>query len=263
MTQPYRQPAVDGAGIAPGGRAAAARLLLTRHGQTTWHAENRYAGADSDVDLTDHGRAQAVQLAEWAKHARPTAVYSSPVRRAQETALPAAAALGVELTLVEDLREVDFGAGNGRTLDELAAGDADMVTRFRDDPVRFPFPGAEPPAQAAARAAAALRGLAAAHADDDVLVVAHNTVLRLAMCLLLDLPVSRYRQLFPRLDNAAVTSLSVPQHPESNASLLSLNVPLLSLDVPLPSLNVQPPSSNAPLPPVPAGTSSHLTLETP
>jgi probable phosphoglycerate mutase len=60
-----------------------------------------------------------------------------------------------------------------------------------------------------------------------VLVVAHNTLLRLGMCALLDLPISRYRQLFPRLDNAAITELRLPAGRAEPASLLSLNIPLL------------------------------------
>jgi len=205
------------------GIATSATLFLTRHAQTVWHAENRYAGAGSDIDLTPAGVVQAQQLAAWAGRVAPDAVVSSPVRRALETARPASLAAGRTLAVVHDLREVDFGVAEGRTLDELRVDDPEMVRRFRDDPVRHPFPGAEEPAAAAARSARALRELAVAHVGCSVLVVAHNTLLRLAMCVLLDLPVGRYRQLFPRLDNAAVTEVRVPHDPDQPASLLSLN----------------------------------------
>lgn len=205
------------------GVARSSTLFLSRHAQTVWHAENRYAGAGSDIDLTAAGVAQAEQLAAWARRVTPDAVVCSPVRRALETARPASLAAGRTLAVVQDLREVDFGVAEGHTLDELRARDPEMVRRFRDDPVRHPFPGAESPAAAAARSASALRELAAAHVGHSVLVVAHNTLLRLAMCVLLDLPVGRYRQLFPRLDNAAVSELRVPADPAEPASLLSLN----------------------------------------
>lgn len=201
-------------------------LLLTRHAQTVWHAENRYAGADSDIDLSATGLRQVGELAAWAASRPPEAVVCSPVRRAVETARPCAAAAGRPLEIVEDLREVGFGVAEGRTLDELAAVDPEMVRRFRSDPAGHPFPGAETPAAGAARAAAALRAVAGSRAGATVLVVAHNTVLRLAICALLDLPVGRYRQLFPRLDNAALTELSLPADPLGSASLLSLNVRL-------------------------------------
>jgi probable phosphoglycerate mutase len=199
-------------------------LILTRHGETVWHSDNRYAGGQSDIDLTATGRRQARELAEWSLGRGFDAVVSSPVRRAVETATPAAAALAVELQLVPDLREVDFGVAEGRTVEDLLDVDPDMVHRFRADPVAHPFPGSESPEAAGTRAAQALRAVADRYPGGSVLVVAHNTALRLGMCVLLGLPLSRYRQLFPRLDNAAITQLTVPRDRDEFASLLSLNV---------------------------------------
>jgi len=201
-------------------------LLLSRHGQTDWHHDNRYAGADSDIDLTATGQAQARALAEFARSRRPDAVISSPVRRALETAQPAADALRVPVEIVADLREVGFGLAEGRTATELDELHPGIMARFRRDPVADPFPGAEPPVVAAERAARALRVVTERHRGETVLVVAHNTLLRLALCSVLDLPISRYRQLFPRLDNAAITELRLPTEPGAPASLISLNVPV-------------------------------------
>ena len=197
-------------------------LLLARHGQTVWHRENRYAGV-SDSDLTPEGRQQAEQLAGWARARGVDVVVSSPVRRARETAGPTARAAGATVEVEDDLREVGFGIAEGHTLAEL---DPEVVARFRADPVAHPFPGAEPPAEAAARCAAALRRIAGRHAEDTVLVVAHNTLLRLGLCALLGLPVARYRQVFPRLDNVAVTEIVLPEGGAGPVGLLGLNVPV-------------------------------------
>ncbi len=201
-----------------------ARMALARHGETVWHANNRYAGGTSDIDLTPRGRQQAQTLAHWCRGYAPDAVISSPVRRAVETATPCAAAAGVPLHIVQELREVDFGVAEGHTVDELITLDAAMVERFRADPVANPFPGAEPPQEAADRAAAALRRVAEQFSGGKVLVVAHNTLLRLAICRLLDLPVSRYRDLFPRLENAAISEMWVRADHRRSSALLSLNV---------------------------------------
>lgn len=208
-------------------------LLLARHGQTVWHAENRYAGGDSDVDLTPTGVEQAHLLAAYARDRGVDAVVVSPVRRARETAAPVAAALGVDVSVVEDLREVRFGLVEGRTLDEVAREEPDgaaMVAGFRADPVAHPFPGAEPVTDAADRGVRALRAIASGTVAVDapgarVLVVAHSTLLRLALCELLGVPVARYRHVFPRLDNAAVTEIRLDPDPARPAALLSLNVP--------------------------------------
>lgn len=198
-------------------------FLLARHGQTVWHAENRYAGAGSDIDLTPAGVRQAERLAGWVRSRGVDAVVSSPVRRAVETAEPSALAVGVGADIIYDLREVAFGVAEGRTLAEL---DPDVVAGFRRDPVAHPFPGAEDPQVAAQRCAAALLAVAARHPGATVLVVAHNTLLRLGLCALLGLPVAHYRRIFPRLDNAAVTEIAVPPDGTRPVALISLNVPV-------------------------------------
>ncbi|MGC9538069.1 histidine phosphatase family protein [Streptomyces sp. UG1] len=197
-------------------------LLLTRHGQTIWHAENRYAGV-SDIPLTDTGRAQADALARWATAHPVDAIWTSPVSRAVVTAAPACRALGLTPHREPDLRECDFGVLEGRTLAEFAAEDPQAAEAFRTDPVAHPFPGAEDPAAAAERGAAALRRIAAAHPGERVLVVAHNTLFRLVLCTLLSIPPGRYRSVFPRLRNAAISELLVKS--DGSAALLSLNVP--------------------------------------
>ena len=199
-------------------------LVLSRHGQTVWHRENRYAGV-SDVDLTETGRQQALALADWAGEARPTALVCSPVRRAVETARPSAEVLGLVPYIEDDLREVSFGVAEGRTMAELHEDDSDMVAKFRSDPVSHPFPGSDSITLAAQRGADALVAIAARHPGETVLVVAHNTLLRLALCSLLGIEVRRYRTVFPRLDNGTLTMLRVSPG-DSLASLLSFNVPL-------------------------------------
>ncbi|MEU6600707.1 histidine phosphatase family protein [Streptomyces flaveolus] len=199
----------------------AATLLLARHGQTVWHAGNRYAGV-SDVALTDTGRAQAEALGRWAAGHPVDAVWTSPLARAVDTAEPACRALGVAARRDPGLRECDFGVVEGRTLAEFAAEHPAAAEAYRADPVAHPFPGAEDPRAAAARGTAALRRIAAAHPGGRVLVVAHNTLLRLTLCSLLGIPLAEYRRVFPRLRNAAVSEIRVDG---DSTGLLSLNLP--------------------------------------
>ncbi|MFF7789264.1 histidine phosphatase family protein [Streptomyces sp. NPDC007991] len=197
-------------------------LLLARHGQTVWHAENRYAGV-SDIGLTDTGRAQSEALGRWAAAHPVDAVWTSPLSRAVATAEPACRALGLLPRREPGLVECDFGVVEGRTLAEFEAEDPDRAAAFRADPVAHPFPGAEDPTAAAVRGAAALRRITGAHPGGRVLVVAHNTLLRLVLCTLLSIPPGEYRRVFPRLRNAAISELRM--HPDGSAALLSLNVP--------------------------------------
>ncbi|KUM99733.1 phosphoglycerate mutase [Streptomyces yokosukanensis] len=196
-------------------------LLLARHGETVWHAENRYAGV-SDVALTDTGYAQAKALGRWAAAHPVDAVWTSPLSRAIATADPACRALGLTPHREPALRECDFGAVEGRTLAEFAAQNPEAARAFRADPVAHPFPGAEDPRAAAERGSAALRRIAAAHPGGRALVVAHNTLLRLVLCSLLRIPLADYRRVLPRLRNAAVTEIRVDG---GHTALLSLNLP--------------------------------------
>lgn len=198
---------------------AMSRLLLARHAETVWHEENRYAGGRSEPELTDRGLRQAERLGRAAVALGVGVVVSSPQRRAVATATPAAAALGVSLRLRPDLREVDFGDLEGHTLSEM---DPEAVRRFRDDPEANGFPNAEPLRVAGERCAAALREIDGDH-DGTVLVVAHSSLFRIGLCVLMGLPVARYRHCFPLLENAALTEIRLPADPSLPAGLLSLN----------------------------------------
>jgi probable phosphoglycerate mutase len=198
-----------------------ATLLVARHGQTVWHAENRYAGV-SDVALTDEGRRQAHQLGLWAARNPVDAIWTSTVPRAIETAEPACRALALVPHREHELRECDFGVMEGRTLAEFAAEHPEQAAAFRADPVAHPFPDAEDPRAVAARGSGALRRIATAHQGERVLVVAHNTLLRLVLCELVGIPLSDYRRVFPQLRNAAVTEVRLTGE---QCALVSLNVP--------------------------------------
>ncbi|GAA4551292.1 histidine phosphatase family protein [Amycolatopsis samaneae] len=199
-----------------------ARLLLARHGQTEWHADNRYAGS-SEVPLTEEGLRQAEALARHAAELKPTALFCSPQARAVRTMAPAATALGMTPAIVEGLREAHFGIAEGRTREELRESDPVALERFLADPVDGAFPGAESPAGVAARGAAALRGIAADTDGGTALVVAHNTLLRLTLCALLDIPLRTYRSVFPRVDNVALTELRIDGE---HTALLRFNNPV-------------------------------------
>lgn len=194
-------------------------LVLVRHGETEWHAGNRYAGR-SDVALTPRGTAQAEELARWAAGAGLDAVVCSPLSRARRTAAPAAAAAGLDAVVDERLVEVDFGAGEGLTRDEMAERFPEALAAFLAAPASSPLPGGEPGADAVARARPAI-GDAVRTWPGRVLVVAHQTLLRLLLCDLLGLPLDRYRTVFPGLDPVGRTVVVATA--DGPAGLRSLN----------------------------------------
>jgi broad specificity phosphatase PhoE len=199
------------------------RLVLVRHGETIWHAENRYAGR-TDIALTEKGVAQAEALAVWARDARLNAVWSSPLSRARLTALPAAQSAGLPLQIDERLLEVDFGRGEGKTDAEMRQEFPEERAAFLLDPVANYLTGSEDPLRAAERGVAALRAIAAAGGEEErALVVAHNTLVRLVLCSLLEIPLAHYRSSLSPLANGRMSEIAVT---DKTVRLLSFNAPL-------------------------------------
>ena len=194
------------------------RLLLTRHGQTEWHRDNRYVSR-TDIRLTDTGREQARYLARRAEQEGLDLILCSPRTRALETAKPVAVALGLEQETDERLRELDFGEWEGKTLAEIREEDPDTVRLFEEN-AENGFPGGEPLSEGAERVLAVFTDLSRSHAGRTVLVVAHNTLLRLALCRILGVPLGHYRRVMPRVVNGAVSEV---RFGENGGTLYSFN----------------------------------------
>jgi probable phosphoglycerate mutase len=198
-------------------------LILTRHGETVWHHGNRYAGR-TDIALTEKGIAQAEALGAWAQNANLSAIWSSNLSRAQLTAAPASRLTGLPVQIEPRIVELDFGQGEGLTDAEMEAKFPAARAAFKLDPVANHLPGGEDPILAADRAVAALHDIAiAAGPSGRALVVAHNTLIRLALCRILGVPLARYRTLFPAFGNCTLTELHVRPN---DIALLTFNAPL-------------------------------------
>jgi broad specificity phosphatase PhoE len=175
-------------------------VVLARHGRTEYHHGNRYCGS-TDLPVDEVGRRQAEQLKDWAGGFKPDALWSSPMLRARQTVAPTAEAFGLRPVLDDRLREVDFGSAEGRRLKELPP---DVVKAFQQDPVRGHLPGGEDPAAAADRVHEVFHQILREHEGQKVLVVAHNTLIRLLVCRALGVELREYRRLLPTLDPAAL-----------------------------------------------------------
>ncbi|MDH6194992.1 broad specificity phosphatase PhoE/ribonuclease HI [Mycobacterium frederiksbergense] len=167
-----------------GATGAPTRLLLLRHGQTELSVERRYSGRGNPV-LTEEGRRQADAAARYlASRGGVAAVVTSPLERAHETATVAAKALGVDVSVDDDLIETDFGAWEGLTFAEAAQRDPELHRRWLHDTSVEP-PGGESFDAVAHRVRRARNRIIAEYGAATVLVVSHvtpiKTILRLAL----------------------------------------------------------------------------------
>lgn len=195
-------------------------LVLVRHGETVWHPENRYAGS-SDIELTERGRAQAQDLARWAGGAKLDALWCSVLRRSQETAMYCAETSGLQPRADPRLNELDFGYGEGLTAQEVRCRFPGEGRAFDADPVGHPLPGGEDPLAATARSIACITEIVEEVPLGRVLIVTHNTLIRLMLCHLLGIPLAEYRRRFPSIDNCAITEIRAL--PGSKWALLQYN----------------------------------------
>jgi broad specificity phosphatase PhoE len=180
-------------------------IYLARHGESDWNAANRFQG-HSDRPLTDFGREQAQALGELVAAENVEAVYSSPLKRALETALIVAARSGLEVVEDEDLREVDTGSWSGLSR-------AEVQERFPEGFDRWTSGGAgwedgESYEEMAERVLAAVNRIAAAHPGGRVLIVSHGGPIRAIQGAANGMDIEEYRRLRPVEPNARLTAVT-------------------------------------------------------
>ncbi len=155
------------------------RLLLVRHGQSTWNAARRWQG-HADPPLSELGREQARATAATLAVERIDALFTSDLRRAVETAHIVGSHHGLEPVVDVRLRELDIGCWNGLRRDEIEARWPEELAAFDAGDRDAPAGGAESLRDLEVRIHAALDDLAERHRGRRLIVVAHGGVLAAA-----------------------------------------------------------------------------------
>ena len=178
------------------------RLIFIRRAETDLNAALRYGGRDA-VPLNARGRQQAEQAAARLRAAGATALYSSDLIRAAESAAIIGTALGLTPQLLGALREID-GGSEPLTPEELYRRFPDQIQAFARDPARPLHPGGESYSQLQMRAAQALDEFAR-YGDTTVLAVTHGGVIRAMLHAVIGLDLSAFPRLV--LDPCGLTEL--------------------------------------------------------
>jgi broad specificity phosphatase PhoE len=191
-------------------------IHFLRHGETQASQSGAFAGL-LDVELTPEGHLNPQDFAAAYKALSWAAVFSSPLRRATDTARPLCDALGLQMQVRDGLREIAMGGWEGKTPEEVNR-------RFRDDYVSWLADagwnrptGGERGVDIARRSSLVMEEIEQTHPAGNVLVVSHKATLRIILCSLLGIDVSHYR------DRLAwpVASLSVAEMTEQGPLLKS------------------------------------------
>jgi len=201
------------------------RLILVRHGQTDWNRERRVQGL-SDLALNEIGRRQAEALAHALRNETIDAIYTSPLRRARETADAIGRFHDVPVIVHDGLKELDVGQVDGLTYEEMKAQHSEFFARWMADftSVRLPGGGTLPELQE--QCCTALDEIVTEHralecSDKDqkrVVLITHYFPILSVLCRSLGLELSQSRRI--RLD---VASICVLDFNSSRPVLVSLN----------------------------------------
>ncbi|MCK5654126.1 MAG: histidine phosphatase family protein [Dehalococcoidia bacterium] len=194
-----------------------ARIILVRHGQTEWNRQERFRGW-VDIDLDATGLRQAEAAAERVARWDVAAIYSSPLRRAMDTAQIIANRLSLPVVPLEGINDMNFGIWQGLSIGEVKESYPELFDLWRYSPQRLEIPQGESLEDVRKRVVATIDDLTARHEGSTVAMVTHRVVCKVLLCHLLGLDNSHFWQIAQ--DTTAINLFEIT---EGKATVTLLN----------------------------------------
>lgn len=166
-------------------------LIIARHGETAWNAGDIFRGRAS-IGLSEKGKKQAEQLAEYLSRKKIRALYCSPLQRALQTAEAIARLQGLEPQPVEELTDLDFGEWEGLPRQEAKRKYPEIYELWVERPDLAIIPGGESLEEARKRALAVLDRAMTGNPEGTVTFVTHRVITKVLECALLGLDNSHF-----------------------------------------------------------------------
>ncbi|MCK4261910.1 histidine phosphatase family protein [bacterium] len=184
------------------------KLILVRHGETDWNVEDRIQGW-LDIPLNEEGRRQAERLARELAGMKIAAIYSSPLRRAFQTAEIIAEKHHLKVKKVSALKEINQGEWQGLLVSEAKQRYKNLYQKWLTHPLEVvpPGPGGESIEQVYRRGVKACRRITTRQKNSTICIVAHKGINALIKCYYLGLDLKNPWQLLP--ENAIWESIDV------------------------------------------------------
>ena len=179
-------------------------LFLMRHGETAWNNQKRVMGR-REVPLNRQGTAQARRVAKLLPDLDVRVIYSSPLKRALDTAFILAGSQSLTVETDANLTEVAFGRWEGYVFEDLIKDEA--YHRFLKDPMTAAVPGGETIPGVQKRGLKALRRGSREYPNGRLLFVSHGDVIRAILCYYLKLPLEEFRRI--RIDNGSLSAVEI------------------------------------------------------
>lgn len=193
------------------------KLILVRHGETDLNQQRRVQGI-SDHELNDYGRRQAEAVATTLREEEVEAIYTSPLKRAQETAEAINRFHSAPLVPMDGLKELDAGKLDGLTYEQMRDGYADFLRQWIKDASQIRLPGGESLSEVQDRAWACIDSIMKKRHQKTVVVVSHYFATLCIICKALGIGLSNFRRI-----RQEVAGISVLELDEREAKLVVLN----------------------------------------
>jgi broad specificity phosphatase PhoE len=181
-------------------------VLIIRHGETEWNVEGRYQG-QADPPLNDRGIQQAYELAEALYDHTLEVIYSSPLKRAYQTAEILAKKLNIEVRIEPRLAEIHQGDWQTHLRTEIQSLYPDLFHQWETDPWHTTPPGGEHLSQVQSRVNTALDDISCRHPLGSVGLVTHRIPIALIKMRIQNLPPDIVRSI--QLPNTYFESLTI------------------------------------------------------
>jgi broad specificity phosphatase PhoE len=167
------------------------KVLLVRHGETDWNRREVFRGR-IDVELNQNGREQAKALAEATREYQLDAIYSSPLSRSLETAETVAGIHGLNVKIADGFIDFHYGDWQGLEHQEVKERFPELYLEWHESPHLVEIPGGESLDDASERSLEELKGIAAEHEDQTILIASHRVINKVLLCAVMGLDNSHF-----------------------------------------------------------------------
>jgi len=178
------------------------KILLARHGETEWNVEEVFRGR-IDVELDETGIKQAKLLAKYLSNLKLGAIYSSPLKRALQTAEIIASYHKLNVEVAPGLIDLDYGKWQGLPHQEVKDKYKELYAQWIASPDKVKMPDGESLDNVRERAIAVVDNVIAKY-EGTVVLVSHRVVNKVLICALLGLDNSHFWNI--RLDTCGITT---------------------------------------------------------
>jgi broad specificity phosphatase PhoE len=180
-------------------------IVLARHGETDWNKNEVFRGR-ADVGLNETGLQQAELLGEYLSGEKVDFVYSSPLQRAVRTAEAVAGRQSLQVNVVRNLIDFDYGDWQGLSHREVRQRYPELYRDWLDTPEQVRIPGGESLEEVRKRAMPFLEDAVIRCGEGRIVLVSHRVVNKVLICTLLGLDNSHFWNI--KLDTGGVTRFS-------------------------------------------------------